>query len=104
MSITNPAPALCPAAMPAATPPPAPALLAAVAVAAAAPTGTPKKHTGKKPRYPQIPANVGNANVRALLAHGIHPARRIEPCRAAATSVLTLTRPASSPATARSRR
>ncbi|KNE78788.1 hypothetical protein AB0B04_18925 [Streptomyces xinghaiensis] len=32
--------------------------------------------TAKTPRYPQIPARAGNANVRASLAQGIHPATR----------------------------
>lgn len=32
--------------------------------------------TAGEPRHPQVPARTGNANVRALLAQGIHPASR----------------------------
>ncbi|MFJ9580862.1 hypothetical protein ACIRQF_31295 [Streptomyces sp. NPDC101191] len=49
------------------TPAPAPVSAASEALATRAP---------RSPRYPQIPAEAGNANVRALLAHGIHPASR----------------------------
>jgi hypothetical protein len=37
---------------------------------------TPATTTVTPPRYPQIPARAGNANVRAVLAHGVHPASR----------------------------
>ncbi|MGW6145680.1 hypothetical protein [Streptomyces sp. NPDC055140] len=36
----------------------------------------PAAGTGTVPRFPRVPARAGNANVRALLAQGIHPASR----------------------------
>ncbi|MGW6203666.1 hypothetical protein ACWF9B_08470 [Streptomyces sp. NPDC055089] len=48
----------------------APALTATVREAAPAKVRVPRG----EPRYPHIPAVAGNANVRALLGQGIHPA------------------------------
>ncbi|MFC8021989.1 hypothetical protein [[Kitasatospora] papulosa] len=47
-----------------------PATMTATRQAATATAKAPRR----KPRYPHIPAVVGNANVRALLGQGIHPA------------------------------
>ncbi|MCZ1012349.1 hypothetical protein [Streptomyces lydicus] len=41
---------------------------------ATAATATQAKAPRREPRYPHIPAVAGNANVRALLGQGIHPA------------------------------
>ncbi|MFE7778490.1 hypothetical protein ACFU5O_32325 [Streptomyces sp. NPDC057445] len=82
MSISTPAAASAPTMPPAGafapSPLPAPAVSPAMptpAVAAVSATTAPTG-TGREPRYPQIPARAGNANVRALLAHGTHPASR----------------------------
>lgn len=48
--------------------------MSTAATATAAPAA--REATTATPRYPQIPARAGNANVRALLARGIHPASR----------------------------
>ncbi|MCX4681376.1 hypothetical protein OG413_39970 [Streptomyces sp. NBC_01433] len=76
MSIATSAASLHPAVASAASPSPAPAQLAPTVTAMSATTAPSGTRTRKKPRYPQIPALAGNANVRALLAHGIHPASR----------------------------
>jgi hypothetical protein len=51
-----------------ATPAPAPAATAREAAPAKV------RRPRREPRYPHIPAEAGNANVRALLGQGIHPA------------------------------
>ncbi|MET8816568.1 hypothetical protein ABZW47_31790 [Streptomyces sp. NPDC004549] len=68
-----------------------PAQLAPTVTARSATTAPAGTHARKKPRYPQIPAVAGNANVRALLAQGVHPASRQPLAEASGTHCGTCT-------------